>query len=243
MRARTRDAVEMHDCRTRCRRETSPTSPTAVANLKSVFARVSQQDQVIMQSGSQALATLRSHVPPLLRCMCDESLIPHVTLDLRLHAPSLPALAQGRGLPTPTAPERRKRRWVPWKQRFNIGRRHPLQSLRPSARLEFPQADNRRMTSQSPPTSIRRHGTGRTTHESTPFSRTRSARRSRHAPCWPLRRSVQVSRPRFALMRCGAQRTRACTRHHPRLQFPHRLARAPPLPLLHHLLRLLRLPL
>ena len=79
MRARTRDAVEMHDCRTRCRRETSPTSPTAVANLKSVFARVSQQDQVIMQSGSQALATLRSHVPPLLRCMCDESLIPHVT--------------------------------------------------------------------------------------------------------------------------------------------------------------------
>ena len=52
MRARTRDAVEMHDCRTRCRRETSPTSPTAVANLKTVFARVSQQDQVIMQSGS-----------------------------------------------------------------------------------------------------------------------------------------------------------------------------------------------
>ena len=172
------------------------------------------------------------------------SLNPFVTLDFRLHAPSNsahPAWGAGcrRLLHRNAAPHC----WVPWKQRFNIGRRHPLQSLRPSARLEFPQADNRRMTSQSPPTSIRRHGTGRTTHESTPFSRTRSARRSRHAPCWPLRRSVQVSRPRFALMRCGAQRTRACTRHHPRLQFPHRLARAPPLPLLHHLLRLLRLPL
>ena len=96
-----------HEMQSRCTivvqdvAETSPTSPTAVANLVPVFARVSQQDQVIMQSGSQALATLRSHVPPLLRCMCDESLIPHVTLDFRLHAPSLPA--QGRGLPTPTA--------------------------------------------------------------------------------------------------------------------------------------------
>jgi hypothetical protein len=125
----------------------------------------------------------------------------------------------------------------PWKRRFNIGRRLPLQSLRPSARPEFAQADNRRMTSQSPPTSIRSHGTGRTTHESTPFSRSSSARRSRHAPSWPLRRRVSVSRPRFALMRFGARRTRACSRHRPRLQVPHRLARAPPRPLLHNLLR------
>ena len=121
---------------------------------------------------------------------------------------------------------------ITWKRRFNIGRRHPLQSLRPSARLEFPQADDRRMTSQSPPTSIRSHCTGRT-----PFSRIISARRSRHAPSWPLRRRVSVSRPRFALMRFGARRTRACIRHRPPLQFPHRLARAPPRPLLHYLLR------
>ena len=69
-----RDVADVADG---CRQFSAQISTTD--SLAPVFARVSQQDQVIMQSGSQALATLRSHVPPLLRCMCDESLIPHVT--------------------------------------------------------------------------------------------------------------------------------------------------------------------
>ena len=66
MRARTRDAVEMHDCRTRCRPiDVAETSPTAVANLGSGVCAIKPAVSSNYAVRSQALATLRSHVPPL----------------------------------------------------------------------------------------------------------------------------------------------------------------------------------